>query len=758
MPALWEFFFKYPPVVFEKGRLLFTSPLPGWMLFAATAAVMVLVVWTYLRARGKARARDRVVLVALRALTFAVLLFALFRPALQVAAAVDQENYLGVLIDDSRSMQIADGPDGTRSSQVKTALDAENSPLLKSLAERYRLRLFRFSGAAERIGGVGEMTFTGGQSRLGHALDQARAQLAGVPLAGMVVITDGADQAEADLNSSVLGLRAGSVPVFTVGVGREEFARDIEVRRVSTPRTVLKGASLVVDVVIAQNGYRGQTVPLVVEDEGRVVSTQNVTLPLDGTPTAVRLHFTANEPGTRRFRFRVAPQAGELVPQNNQQDAVIEVTDAPAKILYFEGEPRFEVKFLRRAVENDPQLQLVVLQRTAEGKFLRLGVDSASELVSGFPTTREELFTYRGLIIGSVEASFFSRDQMRLIADFVAERGGGLLMLGGRRAFSEGGYAGTPIAAALPVELQEGADTTFFAEEKVAPTRAGIAHAALQLAANPDSSRERWATLPELSTFNRVTRLKPGASALLTGSGADLPAGQIVLASQRYGRGLALALPVQDTWIWQMHADISLEDQTHETFWKQLLRWLVSDVPDQLTLTSAADHAALRQPMVVQADLRDAAYKPVNNGQVIAHIDAPDGSSRAIPMVWSPKGDGAYQVSFTPTLPGKHSVRVEAKSGTMSKESTLVLDAAEDDGEFFGAQMRAPLLKRIAEETGGRFYTMANVGRLPEEIRYAGQGITQVEQKDLWDMPIVFLLIIGFVGAEWGYRRMRGLP
>jgi uncharacterized membrane protein len=437
---------------------------------------------------------------------------------------------------------------------------------------------------------------------------------------------------------------------------------------------------------------------------------------------------------------------------------VIEVTDGPAKVLYIEGEPRFEVKFMRRAVENDPQLQLVVLQRTAEDKFLRLGVDSASELVSGFPTTREELFTYRGLIIGSVEASFFTKDQLRLVADFVAERGGGLLMLGGRRAFTEGGYAHTPIADALPVELDEQGDTSFFAEVKVTPTRAGLSHAALQLAANPDSSRQRWATLPVLSTFNRVTRLKPGATALLTGVGADAPSGQIVLASQRYGRGLALALPVQDTWIWQMHADIPLQDQTHETFWKQLLRWLVSDVPDQLTLTSAADHAALRQPMRLQADLRDAAYKPVNNGQVIAHILAPDGSSRALPMLWTAQGDGAYQVSFTPTLPGQHTVRVEAKQGAQSMESTLLLEAAEDDGEFFGAQMRAPLLKRIAEETGGRFYTMATVDRLPEEIRYAGQGITQVEQKDLWDMPIVFLLIIGFVGAEWGYRRRRGLP
>jgi hypothetical protein len=342
--------------------------------------------------------------------------------------------------------------------------------------------------------------------------------------------------------------------VHTVGVGRESFARDVEVRRVSAPRSVLRGTSTVVDLLIEQTGYAGRTVPLVVEDEGRIVESLEVTLPRDGTPAAVRVHFTAAEPGWRRFRFRVPLQEGELVRENNQQEALIEVRDGRQKILYLEGEPRFEVKFMRRAVEDDPQLQLVVLQRTAENKFLRLDVDSAAELASGFPTSREELFSYRALVLGSVEAGFFTREQLRMIVEFVGERGGSLLTLGGRRAFAEGGYAGTPLADVLPVELEERPDTLFFREVKVAPTRAGMEHAALQLAATPEASRERWATLPPLSTFNRLTRLKPGATALLGGSGPGVPEGQVVLAAQRFGRGLSLALPVQDTWLWQMHA------------------------------------------------------------------------------------------------------------------------------------------------------------------------------------------------------------
>jgi len=156
----------------------------------------------------------------------------------------------------------------------------------------------------------------------------------------------------------------------------------------------------------------------------------------------VKVRFTANEAGARTFKFRVPTQAGEQVTQNNARDALIQVNDRAEKVLYYEGEPRFELKFLRRAVEADKNLQVVTLDRTAENKYYRQAVTSADELIGGFPKTREELFQYRALILGSVEAASFTPEQLRMIADFVNKRGGGLLMLGGRRSFAEGAGAG----------------------------------------------------------------------------------------------------------------------------------------------------------------------------------------------------------------------------------------------------------------------------------------------------------------------------
>ncbi|MBX6365874.1 MAG: hypothetical protein IRZ00_18655, partial [Gemmatimonadetes bacterium] len=531
--SLFAFLFKYRPVVFANGRLVLAAPVPVLALAAVAAAVAVAAAATYVRAGGTASARARAALAGVRVLTLALLAFCLTRPTLVVSTVVPQQNYLGVLLDDSRSMRIADGGAAPRSAFAR--LMGPDGAIGRELARRFRVRYFRFASGTDRIGGPDELTFDGERTRIGQALDRARSELGSLPLAGLVVVSDGADNATGALSESLLALRAANVPVYAVGVGREALDRDIEIARVATPTAVLKGARLGVDLLVTERGYGGKTVKLYVEDEGRIVASQDVKLGAEGEPVPVSVRFTAEQAGPRRYRFRIPAQPGERVAENNVQDALIRVRDDRDKILYFEGEPRFELKFIRRAAAEDKNLQIVTLLRTAENKFLRLDVDSAAELSTGFPRTREELFGYRGLILGGVEAGFFTHDQLQMIADFVGERGGGLLMLGSRRTFAEGGYAGTPLAEALPVVLDESRrrDTTFFAEIKVSPTRAGAAYGVTQIAGDEAASRERWRTLPAVTTVNRVDRVKPGATVLLSGTGEGVGGGQVVLAYQR---------------------------------------------------------------------------------------------------------------------------------------------------------------------------------------------------------------------------------
>jgi len=702
------------------------------------------------------------VMVGLRLGLVAILVFILFRPTLILTSVVPQRNFVGILIDDSQSMRITDRDGVPRSDFVQSTFGSEGSELLTALSEKFTLRFFRFSRDASRLNDMADLSYSGTATDLGNAMVRAQEELAGVPISGLVVISDGADNSGEALAASLLPLQAANIPVYTVGLGEEELSPDVQVSRVEMPRTVLVGTSLVVDVIVSHRGYSGRTVQLVVEDTGQLLASEDVTFARDGEPVVARVRIEAQDAGPRILRFRVSPQEGERVTENNVRDVLVNVVNDAEKILYFEGEPRWELKFLRRAVYGDENLQVVILQRTAEGKFLRLEVDDAEELAAGFPKTREELFRYRALILGSVEASFFTHDQLDMIADFVSRRGGGLLFLGGRNSFAEGGYQGTRLAEVLPVFLDDELSTgagPYFDELFITPTRAGLTHPATQLGAdNSDAVVERWEALPAVTTLNPITRLKPGATGLLTGGTERDRDRQVVLAFHRYGRGKVIVLPIQDSWIWQMHADIPLEDQTHETFWRQLLRWLTDGVPDQVGAQSEREVVEPGQPVNLTVEVGDSAYAEVNNANVVAIVRDPSGDSITIALDWDVEQDGRYDGGFPTAAPGLYEVFVHAMRGadTIGTAVTYV-DVAPSAEEYFDASMRGTTLRRIADQTGGLFYTPESVSNLPEDISLTGAGVTLTEERDLWDMPILLLLVLGLMGGEWGYRRKRGL-
>jgi uncharacterized membrane protein len=751
--------------MFRQGDVVWGLSRGALLAVAIAAAAAILALVTYRGLAAAERTRDRVILIGLRLTVLAVLVVCLFRPTLILKAAVPQQNFLGVLVDDSRSMAIADRNGETRSAFIQQQLSGPNAKLYQELSRRFVLRLFSFSSSASRVASTNDLKYSGTATRVGQALERARDELSGLPLAGLVVVTDGADTSDAAIDDTLAGMKARSIPVFTVGVGQEHFAHDIQVTRVETPRSVLKGTSLVVDVVLSQTGYGGQTVPISVEDDGRIVATQDVKLPPNGEAATVKVRFTAAEAGARVFRFKVVTQADEQVTQNNVRDALIQVSDRTEKVLYYEGEPRFEYKFLRNAVladgtlklGPDSNIQVVSMVRTAENKYYRQDVSDKDEVVGGFPKTREELFAYRALILGSVEAASFSPEQLRMIADFVSKRGGSLLMLGGRRSFAEGGWAGTPVGEVLPV-VMSAPNTKYFAPDvAVRPTRAGRAFPVTQLMVTPEASDKKWDEMPELSAVNPVKEVKPGATVLLTGT--DKSRGDhIVLAYQRYGRGKAVALPLQDVWYWRMAAKMKVDDSTHAMFWRRMIRWLVDGVPDQVNVTTTADRVEPGEPVKIDAEVLDAAYTEVDDAHVVAHVTSPTGKTSDVPLDWTVTKDGDYRASFVPDESGIYAIKVDAgRAQKALGAGTMPVRVSAGDAEYFDASMRAPLLRRIADETGGHFFTTADAQNLPEAISYSGRGVTVVEERELWDMPALFMLLVGLVTAEWGYRRVMGL-
>jgi hypothetical protein len=349
-----------------------------------------------------------------------------------------------------------------------------------------------------------------------------------------------------------------------------------------------------------------------------------------------------------------------------------------------------------------------------------------------------------------------------MLADFVSQRGGSLLALGGRSSLSEGGFADTPMAEVLPVALQRtGADTGAPPViVTVHPTSAGLANAALQLRPSEAANSARWDSLPALTSVNHLGALRSGATVLLTGrtgekgTGVETP----LLAFQRYGRGMGAVFAVQDSWLWRMDARMPVEDETHATLWRQLLRWMVEGVPDQVEIASVPSRVGPGEPVTLRAHVTDSTYQDVNNASVVAQVTTPTGRKVDVPMEWSLREDGSYTARFIADEPGVYGLSAQARRGRDTTYSVAGALLADDQGaDVQQAELRTPLLRRIAKETGGRYYPLSDASRLSEDVIFTEAGVTVRDARDLWDMPIVFLILAALLGSEWIYRRRRGL-
>ena len=247
-----------------------------------------------------------------------------------------------------------------------------------------------------------------------------------------------------------------------------------------------------------------------------------------------------------------------------------------------EGEPRWEYKFLRRAVEDDPALHIVSMLRTTENKIYRQGIENPNELADGFPNKPEDLFEFQGLILGSVESSFFTATQQELIKEFVDRRGGGVLFLGGRWALSDGGYRVQPFTELLPVNLPQRKNT--FHRQLVAAelTDAGKQSLICRIEDDPEKSVNHWEVLPYLANYQEAGSPKPGAVVLLRTNvaGNRLP----LLITENYGRGRTAVFATAGSWRWRMQQPVG--DISEETYWRQLLRWLISATPSSVVAST----------------------------------------------------------------------------------------------------------------------------------------------------------------------------
>ncbi|MGH9407464.1 MAG: glutamine amidotransferase [Terriglobia bacterium] len=746
--------FKYPYPVFAKGQLVLLSGWPAWVLvvlLVAAAAGLGLMIRARLPHALARLGTGRLVAIWLLETTFVCLvLILLWRPAISVAELKPHQNIIAVLIDDSRSMAIAQNG-VTRESEAIRALA---SGALSSLQRKFQTRLYGVDGHLARVSSLAELKPSGAATRIGDSLQQLTEETSGLPVGAVVLLSDGADNTGGIDRQTIAALRERRIPVYTVGFGRERMERDVEIEDAEVEPRALAGSRLSATVRFRERDFAGRQSALHVSAGGKTMGVRAIKFRRDGDLETATVPFDAGPAGEKAFRFSIDPLPGETNSANNSLVRLVNVEGGPRRILYVEGEPRWEYKFIRRAEEDDPMVELASMLRTTENNIYRQGIENPNELAEGFPSSGDDLFRYQGLIIGSVEASYFTPAQQELIKQFVDRRGGGLLLLGGRFALADGGWQASTMADLLPVILPNRTGTYRIDPATVELTPAGAESMICRLSEDPDQNAARWKKLPYLLNYQDPGKPKPGAVILATmntGQG-KMP----FLITENYGRGRTAVLATGGTWRWKMQ--LPLGDESHDTFWRQLLRWLVTDTPGRVV-------ASVAQPILydagrarLSAEVRDHDYLPESNAAVEARIAGPGGDSATVQLAPDPATPGLYHGEWRAAAPGDYHAEVVARTGdTEAGRDAVSFERIDGVAENFHTEQNRALLEQLSAATGGRYLRPQQLAGLANEIPYSQAGISVRDLKDLWNMPAAFLLLLGLMLAEWLLRRKWGV-
>ncbi len=770
---MFEFFFKYPLSVYSRGQFALLGAWPKWILVLLIVAAAAGLAWL-IRSR-LAQAAPTIqswrawVIWGLQAALAALLLLLLWQPAITVAELKPQQNIIAVLVDDSHSMGIAE--DGvTRQAQAVQALQGG---VLNDLNKTFQTRLYRVDDVPARIDSLKDLQTKATSTRLGDSLKQLTEETSDLPIGAVVLMSDGDDNTGGISADTISALRARHIPVHTVGLGREHAAHDVELDDVVIAPRALADSRLAAKVTLHQRGYAGSKVTVTMRDitnaQPKVLASHAMTLGPDGNQQTETVMFNIGGAGAKVIEVSVAALAGEENTANNALNRVVNVSSEARRILYMEGEPRWEYKFIRQAEEDDRMVEVASIVHTSENKLYRQGLLNGKELADGFPSRPEDLFAYQGLIIGSVAADYFTPNQQELIRQFVDRRGGGLLLLGGEYALADGAWNISKMNDLLPTVLPTTSGTfhreldpqngTTHTTAELAPS--GVDSIITRLVDDPAANAAKWKKLPYLMDYEDPGTPKPGANVLLnmiTPEGRKLP----LLITENFGRGRTAIMATGGSWRWQMSSPLG--ETAHDLFWQQLLRWVAADTPGHVSASVPAQMLLDNGTTTIAADVRDQQYNPAADAKVEAHILGPSGVSALVEMSPVPDNPGQFSATWSAPKAGAYLTEVTAQrndpaTNTVKELGRDVLTFQRMDGvaENFHTEQNRELLEHLASQTGGQYWKPADLGKLAANIPFSEAGVTMRQTKDLWDLPLVFLILIALRFSEWWLRRKWGI-
>lgn len=778
-----------------------------WIWLAIAFAVLVPLAWLAWKHKIDSSNRFRTAGTICRVLGIAFIIFALTNPQRIRERPASGENVVAILADNSLGMRTKD-PDSSlnRGERLKETLIGEESQWLSNLEELYQIRNYRFGSSLQRVANFGALDFTDEASSINSAIQETQQRLASAPLAAILVFSDGI-ATDPTLTESIL---ENVPPIFPIISGSESQVPDLSIQTLEVQQSAFGDSKVQLHSRLRKTRLDDTEINARVERltvgaqrvsdlNSSLVEQQNMSLEKEAQVT---FEWVPQDGGIQFYKLSVSRNKTsdtdtieETVLENNERIFVVDRGKESYRVLYITGRPNWEYKFLNRALMVDPQVSMVGLIRVAkrepnfefkgragensnslyrgfgredeterydEAVLIRMNTKDELELRTGFPDTPETLFTYDAIIIDDLESDFFSFNQQTLIRDFVKQRGGGLLVLGGVNSLDDGGYRTSPIAEALPVYIDGRSHPT--SPEPAAQwglTREGWVEPWSRIRELESDEKIRLQNMPLLKVYNTLERIKPGASTLATLTDAttrSYPA----LVTRNFGSGRVATLAVGDLWRWGMQDAGSQEDLAQ--FWRQISRWLVKDNPKQVELNATQNGTS---GVTLTAITRDKTFRSLQTGSAKVYIrqlsDGFESLDKSIDLELSMQAVPQKPGQFAIELPINESGAFHAHVEVVDSEGANI-GGAETGwvnqplvSEYASLSPNREYLNSIANATGGRVLDEESLGSIADELKKLPAPRMEVWSEPLWHNNWLFLCGLTCFLIEWLLRRKRGL-
>ena len=791
-----------------KPYIRFEQPWPQWLLVFTVVGAFVLIAWLY-RHEGRATTLSKFLLAALRITLVVLAVFMLSEAVLSVGRQGLPS--LTIMVDDSASEAITDqygrpeerdalrtlaassleradrpspgvaitassGSEGpARLAITKGLILKDRARLLRELRGKYRVRLYRVSNSAQpltevdrpadiepAVARIRALEAAGTQTRLGDGVRQVLTELRGAPPSAIVLFTDGqTTEGEPLSKAAELAARKG-VPLFTVGLGSPDPARDLELSELLVDDVVFVDDAVRFQAKLSARGFAGEKVVVRLKERepgaedgksDKDLETKEIDAPRDGHPEKIELIHRPKTTGERTFIVEVENRPREMQTDNNRVERLVTVRKEKLKVLYLDSEPRYEFRYLKNYLERDESIDLNVVLLSSDTEYS----EQDRFALPTFPSTKEELFSYDVIIVGDADTSVLSQAQMQNLVQFVTENGGGVLFVAGE-LFDPLGYRGTPLELLLPVELADARNPTAVGNGVTSYrpelTMEGRSNPIFRLGENEVASMQIWKELPELYWYLEAPRKKPAAQVLAEHPTAAGPEGRMPLIVYQFlGSGKVMFHAFDDTWRWRFRVG----DRYFGRFWVQTIRFMArSRLVGNRVAEIQTDRKRYQrgQPIQIRVRFPNQGLVPAG-GEITIQFERKGQGPRKLALKLASGSKNVFEGALPQAAEGEYQIRLMPPPATDRPVTTeFRVDPPISEREHI--EMNRAELLRSADLSGGKFYTPLAADSLVKDLPEPSKILLDTDPPiPLWNTWPVLALFLSLITLEWVIRKRK---